>query len=197
MKDFNHLKSLWSEQKSDDLPDVNKILEKAKKTQRFINNKIRNQVIILTLVVIFMLVLMKFIPFKEATTFIAIGMMSFAIVLFSTLRMLQFYKLQKIDLTKNPRLVLIDLENYYQFQQKVNTNYTVYYFILMNIAFALYFIEVLKPISLLYKVIIVVIYLSWMLIAFLYLGKKHKRKEQAKTQTIIDVIRDLEKNYED
>ena len=67
----------------------------------------------------------------------------------------------------------------------------------MNIAFALYFIEVLKPIILLYKVIIVVIYLSWMLLAFLYLGKKHKRKEQAKTQTIIDVIRDLEKNYDE
>lgn len=196
MKDFNDLQNLWNEQKPVDLPAVNSIIETAKKTQQSINSKIRNQVILLLLVVIFMLLLLQLIPFKEATTFIAIGMMSLAIMLFSVLRIIQIVKLKKIDLTENPRFLLVDLEKYYKFQQKVNTTYTTYYFAMMNLAFGLYFIEVLKPITLLYKIVIITIYLLWILFAYFYLGKKHKLKEHSKTQYIIDAIKGLEKDYD-
>jgi hypothetical protein len=35
-----------------------------------------------------------------------------------------------------------------------------------------------------------------MFFAYLYLGKKHKTKEQAKTQSIIDAIKAIEQQYE-
>lgn len=196
MKDFNEIQNLWNEQKSVQLPDVNRILADAKKVQRDLNSKIAIQISVLVAVVIFILILMQMIPFKAATTFIGIGLMALTILLFSGIRLYQVFQMKKIDLTKNPKLLLIDLEQYYQFQNTINTKYTLVYFILMNIAFALYFIEVLQPVPLLYQVIIIAVYLAWMFFAFLYLGKKHKQKEQAKTQSIIDAIKNIEKQYD-
>ena len=195
MKDFNEIQNLWNEQKTVQLPDVNSILADAKKVQRDLNTKIRIQVIILVAVVIFIIVLTKVIPFQQLTTFIGIGLMASAILLFSGLRLYQVIQMTKIDLTQNPSHLLIDLERYYRFQNLVNTRYTFLYFILMNIAFALYFIEVLQPLTLLYQMIVLTVYLTWMLFALLFLGKKHKRKEEAKTQRIIDAIEEIEKHY--
>ncbi|WP_432670782.1 hypothetical protein [Flavobacterium sp. SM2513] len=196
MKDFNDLQNLWKEQATAQLPDVNSILADAKKVQQALTTRIIVQVSILVAVVLFILVLMTVIPFQQATTFIGIGLMASTILLFSTVRLYQFIQMKRIDLTQNPRQLLQDLEAYYRFQNTVNTHYTLYYFTLMNIAFALYFIEVLQPVPLLYQLIIVAIYLVWMLFAFLYLGKKHKQKEQAKTQSIIDAIKAIEQHYE-
>lgn len=196
MKDFNDIQNLWNEQKPVQLPDVNAILAEAKKVQRSLNTKITVQIITLVAVVVFILILMNVIPFKNATTFIGIGLMATTILLFSGIRLYQVIQMKKIDLTQNPRQLLVDLERYYQFQNTVNTKYTLAYFILMNIAFAFYFIEVLKPVALLYIIIIISIYLAWMFFAFLYLGKKHKLKEQAKTQSIIDAIKAIETHYD-
>lgn len=196
MKDFNDLQNLWNQQISAPLPDVNAILADAKKVQKALNKKITTQIIILVGVVVFILILMNVIPFKEATTFVGIGLMATTILLFSAIRFYQVIQLKKIDLTQNPRKLLRNLEQYYKFQNTVNTKYTLAYFILMNIAFALYFIEVLQPVAVLYKIIILAVYLAWMLFAFLYLGKKHKHKEQAKTQSIIDSIKAIEEHFE-
>lgn len=196
MKDFNEIQNLWKEQKSVPLPDVNSILADAKKVQRDLNSKITIQIIVLVGVVIFILILMQLIAFKAVTTFIGIGLMAITILLFSTVRLFQVIQMKKIDLTKNPKLLLIDLEQYYQFQNTINTKYTLLYFILMNIAFTLYFIEVLQPVPALFQFIIIVVYLSWMFFAFLYLGRKHKLKEQHKTQIIIDKIKDVEAHYD-
>lgn len=196
MKDFNDLQNLWYQQISAPLPDVNAILADAKKVQKALNKKITTQIIILVAVVVFILILMNVIPFKEATTFVGIGLMATTILLFSAIRFYQVIQLKKIDLTQNPKKLLGNLEQYYKFQNTVNTKYTLAYFILMNIAFALYFIEVLQPVAVLYKIIILAVYLAWMLFAFLYLGKKHKHKEQAKTQSIIDSIKAIEEHFE-
>ena len=196
MKDFNDIQNLWKEQTPAQLPDVNSILADAKKVQRDLNTKIITQVIILVAVVIFIIVLINIIPFQQVTTFVGIGLMAGTILLFSAVRLYQVVEMKKMDLTQNPRHLLVNLHRYYRFQNTVNTRYTLLYFILMNVAFALYFIEVLQPVPLLYQIIIVLIYLAWMLFAFLYLGKKHKLKEQAKTQSIIDAIRTIEEHYE-
>jgi Flp pilus assembly protein TadB len=195
MKDFNDIQNLWQDQKASQLPDVNNILADAKKVQRALNRKISVQIIILIAVVVFILILMNVIPFKQATTFIGIGIMAVTIVAFSAIRLYQVIQLKKMDLSQNPQQLLLDLEIYYQFQKTVNTRYTQIYFLVMNSAFALYFIEVLQPVPLLYQVIIVVVYLAWMLFASLYLGKKHKRKEQAEIQSIIDAIKSVAYHY--
>ncbi len=196
MKDFNDLKNLWKEQKPAALPNVKNILAEAKKVQRQLNNKITAQIVILVAVVIFIMVLVNIIPFKEVTTFVGIGLMAVSILAFSAARLYQVLQLKKMDLTQHPRQLLLDLETYFQFQKKVNTDYTFAYFVVMNIAFGLYFIEVLRPLSMIYKSFIIIVYLAWMFFAVFYLRKKHHLKEQAKIQSIIDAVTRLEKNYE-
>ena len=196
MRDFNDLQNLWKEQKPAALPDVKAILADAKKMQRQLNNKITAQIVILVAVVIFIMVLVNIIPFKEVTTFVGIGLMAVSILTFSAIRLYQVVQLKKLDLTQHPRQLLLDLETYFQFQKKVNTNYTFAYFVVMNLAFALYFIEVLRPLSSIYKGFIITIYLIWMFFALLYLSKKHHRKEQAKIQSIIDAVKEAEAHYD-
>ncbi|CAM4066202.1 hypothetical protein FLAN108750_08600 [Flavobacterium antarcticum] len=196
MKDFSDLQNLWSDQKSVQLPDVNSVLADAKKVQRDLNSKIIIQISILIAVVIFIVALMQVIPFKEATTFLGIGLMASTILVFSAIRLYQVIQMKNINLTSNPRILLLDLEKYYKFQNLVNTRYTLIYFVLMNLAFVLYFSEVLQPVPFLYQVIIIVVYLAWMFFAYFYLGKKHKQKEQLKTQIIIDIIKDIEQHYD-
>ncbi|WP_396178466.1 hypothetical protein [Flavobacterium sp.] len=195
MKDFNDLQNLWKEQKPTQLPDVNAVLADAKKTQRALNTKISTQIIILLAVVVFILILANILPFQQTTTFIGIGLMTVSIIGFSAARLYQVMQLKKLDLTQNPHQLLLKLETYYQFQKVVTTQFTQIYFLLMNIAFALYFIEVLYPLPLLYLVITIAGYLTWMLFAFFYLGKKHKLKEEAKIQKIIEAIKYTEQNY--
>lgn len=196
MKDFNALQNLWDEQKMAALPDSASILFNAKKTQHALNNKIKKQVAVLLFVVVVMLILVNVIPFKKATTFIGMGIMIVSVLLFSAMRLVQIIRLHKIDLTQNPRQLLIKLEAYHVFQNTINTQYTFIYYILMNLAFALYFIEVLNPIQPFFRGVIIIVYLVWMLFAYLYLGKKHKKKEHAKTQSIIDAIKAIEQQYE-
>jgi len=197
MKEFDNLQELWKQQKQNPLPDVSVIIAKAKKEKQSMTNKIVIQVATLLLAVVAIIMVVAAIDFKMATTYIGVGLMFLTILVFSGIRLYQVYKLKNIDLTQNPKKVLAELETFYAFQQFVNTKCTLAYFILLNIAFGFYFIEVMQPMSAMLKTIVLVVYIAWMFIAYFFLGKKQKEKEYAKTKAIIDSIRKIEKEYEE
>ncbi|CAM3581377.1 hypothetical protein [Flavobacterium saliperosum] len=196
MKEFDTLQELWKQQKQNPLPDVTIIITKAKKEKQSMANKIIIQVATLLLAVVAIIMVVAAIDFKMATTYIGVGLMFLTIIAFSAIRLYQMYRLRNIDLTQNPKEVLSELETFYAFQQFVNTKCTLAYFILLNIAFGFYFIEVMQPMSTMTKAIVLAVYIAWMLIAYFYLGKKQKEKEHARTKTIIDSIKKIEKEYE-
>lgn len=196
MKEFDNLQELWKQQKQNPLPDVSVIIAKAKKEKQSMANKIVIQAATLLLAVVAIIMVVAAIDFKMATTYIGVSLMFLTIIVFSAIRLYQVYKLKNIDLTQNPKKVLAELETFYAFQQFVNTKCTLAYFILLNIAFGFYFIEVMQPMSAMVKAIVLVVYIAWMLIAYFYLGKKQKEKEYAKTKAIIDSIKKIEKEYE-
>jgi uncharacterized membrane protein YecN with MAPEG domain len=195
MKEFDNLKEIWNQQKESIVPDVSQIISKAKKEKRSMGNKILIQVAILLLSVIAIAWVGAVIDFKMATTYIGIMMMFAIILIFSSIRLYQVYKLKNIDLTQSPTKTLLELEKFYAFQQFVNTKCTLAYFILLNLAFVFYFIEVMQPLSMMIKIIVLIVYTAWMLIAYFILGKKQKQKEYDKTQSIIDSIKKIETEY--
>ena len=197
MKEFDNLKELWKQQKQNPLPDVSVIIAKAKKEKQSMANKIVIQVATLLLAIVAIIMVVATVDFKMATTYIGVSLMFLTIIIFSAIRLYQVHKLKNIDLTQNPKEVLTKLEAFYAFQQFVNTKCTLTYFILLNIAFAFYFIEVMQPMSVILKTIVLVVYIAWMFIAYFFLGKKQKEKEYAKTKSIIDNIRKIEKEYEE
>lgn len=195
MKDFNVLKEIWDREEKIVVPDVSRILSKAKKEKQSIGNKMVLQVAGLLSVIPVGALLLTYINFKMVTTFIGIGLIALAVMSISLLRLYQVYILKRIDLTSPPQQVLKELEQCYAFQQMVNTKYTLAYFIVMNVAFGFYFIEVMQPMSTTYKTIGLALYITWMLIAYFVLGKRQNKKEYAKMQRIINAVKEVEKGF--
>ncbi|WP_300489791.1 hypothetical protein [Flavobacterium sp.] len=196
MKAFDNLKEIWQQQSTGALPDVTVIINKAKKEQQSMTRKIGIQVGILMLTIVFLSVIFNNIAFKKVTTFIGIGLMFFAMFGYSALRLYQINTLRKVDLTASPKVALTGMQHFYRFQQKVNTTYTQLYYIVLNTAFVFYFIEVMQPLSTTVKIVTLVSYVTWMLIAYFIIGKKYIRKEHAKTESIITALQEIEANYE-
>lgn len=196
MKEFDNLKELWQQQKESTLPDVTVIIDKAKKAKKQMANKIIIQVMVLLLTTVAIGGIVCGIDFKMATTFTGVALMLFTILAYSALRLYQLNMLKKIDLTLSPKVVLSEMEHFYSFQQKVSTKYTLLYFVLLSIASGLYFIEVMQPMSVMFKTVGLTVFIAWMLIAYFIIGKKQMRKEYDKTESIINALKEIEKNYE-
>jgi len=195
MKEFDNLKEIWNQQKESAVPDVSQIISKAKKEKQSMGNKIILQVAILLVTIVALIWVTSSIDFKMITTFIGIGLMLFTIFAFSLIRLYQLFKLKSIDLTQSPKKVLLQLEQFYAFLKLVSTKGMLAYFILLNLAFVFYFIEVMAPMSTLMKVIVLTIYTAWMLIAYFILGKKQRQKEYDKIEAIINSIKKVENAY--
>lgn len=196
MKDFNDIQNLWKQQETKPLPDVTQIIANAKKDKQHFTNKIILQTIILALTLPCLLWIGSIIDFKKTSSYIGLTLMFCCVFVFSAIRLYQIIRLKKMDVTEEPQVNLQKLEEYYSFQKVVSTKITAAYFIVMNIAFGLYFIEVMAPMSTLLKTIVLIVYVAWMLFAFFYLGKKQKAKEYARIQRLIDTIKEMENNYE-
>jgi len=196
MKDFNDIQNLWKQQETKPLPDVTQIIANAKKDKQLFTNKIILQTIILALTLPCLLWIGSIIDFKKTSSYIGLTLMFCCVFVFSAIRLYQIIRLKKMDVTEEPQVNLQKLEQYYSFQKLVSTKITAAYFIVMNIAFGLYFIEVMAPMSTLLKTIVLIVYVAWMLFAFFYLGKKQKAKEYARIQRLIDTIKEMESNYE-
>ncbi|MBP8066039.1 MAG: hypothetical protein KAY31_01040 [Flavobacterium sp.] len=196
MKDFNDIQNLWKQQETKPLPDVTQIIANAKKDKQLFTNKIILQTIILALTLPCLLWIGSIIDFKKTSSYIGLTLMFCCVFVFSAIRLYQIIRLKKMDVTEEPQVNLQKLEEYYSFQKVVSTKITAAYFIVMNIAFGLYFIEVMAPMSTLLKTIVLIVYVAWMLFAFFYLGKKQKAKEYARIQRLIDTIKEMESNYE-
>lgn len=196
MKDFNDIQNLWKQQETKPLPDVTQIIASAKKDKQHFTNKIIIQTSILALTLPFLVWIGSIFDFKKTTSYIGLTLMFCCVFIFSAIRLYQIIRLKKMDVTEEPQVNLHKLEQYYSFQKVVSTKITAAYFIVMNIAFGLYFIEVMTPMSALLKTIVLIVYIVWMLFAFFYLGKKQKAKEYARIQRLIDTIKEMESNYE-
>lgn len=190
--EFEVFQNLWKQQATNAIPDANRIVDKAKTTRSKMTRQILLQVLSLVASSAVIVWVYLAIDFKVITTFIGISCLVATILIYCGIRLYQGYQLQKIDFLATPNEVLPALENYYKFQQTVMTKYTVLYFILINVGMLLYFIEVIAPMVLWGKILVFVVYFSWMFYAYFVLGKKQKQKENAKIADMIQAIKEIE-----
>jgi hypothetical protein len=135
------------------------------------------------------------IDFEMATTYIGAGLMMLIVCGYSVVRIHQVVRINQINLTDDPANVLAQTEQFFKFQQLVNTRMTIAYFILLNLGFGLYFIEVMQPMKTLWIVIFLVVYIAWMLVAYFVIGKRTAKKEHERTESILNSLRKIEKAY--
>lgn len=197
MKEFDNLQEIWKQQKQSTLPDVSVIIEKAKKEKQIFTNKMLFQILTLMASMVGVAVVVALVDFQMTTTYIGVGLMFLCVFGFTAIRLHQMMTLKKIDFTQSPSKTLAELEKFYVFQQFVSTKITLAYFVTLNIAFGFYFIEVMQPMPVLMKTIVLTVYVAWMVFAYFYLGKRQKAKEFERTQRMIDAIKEMEQNYQE
>lgn len=193
MNSFDDIKSLWQQQGQAPRPDAASMLQKARKDKQKIVRKSIIQGVCLLLTMVYICWFGTFSHFKKPTTYIGIGLMLLCLLVYGVLRILQALRLRRIRLEDEPAVVLEKLRKDYQFRQLFNTRGIMIYAVTLNIAFALYFIEVLAPLSITMKIVFIGLYLAWTYIALFILRKRTIRKERATLDSIMQQIQQLEK----
>lgn len=194
MDNFDKIAAVWKTASTPPLPKAGDIISKANKEKKELSKRIWLQGITLLIATAVVLYIATSIHFKFISTYIGLALMVICVSVFSFIRLQQARFLKKVDFTKPLEIILIQFEEFYKKQQWINTKGVALYTIVLNIAFALYFYELLLPESFLFNAIVLALYISWMLFATLWLGKRAVKKEFEKTNAIIDKVNQL-KNH--
>ncbi len=109
--EFEVFQNLWKQQATKAIPDVNRIVDKAKATRSKITKQILLQVLSLVASSAVIVWVYLAIDFKVITTFIGISCLVATILIYSGIRLYQGYQLQKIDFLDTPNEVLQALQN--------------------------------------------------------------------------------------
>jgi len=103
-----------------------------------------------------------------------------------------YKKIKSIDHTVEPTAHLHQWEAYYDLRRKQNRWNMPVYYVLLNIAMAIYLIEIFTGRPVVNVLIFIAVYVSWMLFAYFYLGKKNLKKEDTRLQKIINNLKGIE-----
>lgn len=193
MSTFSELEILWKKPQQMVLPDASDIIKKAAAEKNHLSNKILFQAISLAISLVSMSIVLYMIRFQYASSYIGIALMFLCIIVFGSIRFRQSQFLKKLDFLQPPSALLTKFETFYQHQKWVNTKGVLIYTITLNIAFAFYFYEtlLLAPLTNTWRIFIIAVYIAWMLIATLWIGKRTVKKEHEKTKSIIEKLRVL------
>lgn len=103
-----------------------------------------------------------------------------------------YKKIKGIDDTVEPTAHLHQWEAYYDLRKKQNRWNMPVYYILLNIAMAIYTVEIFTGRPVVNVLLFIAVYVAWMLFAYFYLGRKNIRREDNRLQTIINDLKSIE-----
>ena len=198
MNNFDDIEALWKAPQSLSIPDAQDIIQKASKEKNQVARKILTQSLCMLLAIAAMGFVLYKVHFQYFSSYFGIGLMFICVVVFSIIRFRQSQFLRKADFSQSPDTLLQQFEEFHEKQKWINTKGVLWYTVILNIAFAFYFYEtiILAPFTNFWKLFILVVYIAWMLIATLWLGKRSVKKEHEKTKGIIEKIRQLKEGLE-
>ncbi len=130
------------------------------------------------------------IPFQALTTYAAIVLIILCCIGQAGIHLYLYQRLRSIDIAAPVTEHLQQWETYYSFRKRlIRINLPVYY-VLLNGAFGLYFIEMLGLLPTMTRVLVLVLYMAWMLFAWFVLGKRSLRREDARLTGIMNRLRE-------
>ena len=196
MQDFDSLKNLWQHPAANEqkLPAEIDINNKSKTTKMKLQKSQQHGAIMLVLTAIFIACLAIFgnLNFIHWYTY---GGMALIIVVCLTQAAFMYatsQKIKTIDDTATPSTHLQQWEAYYDLRKKQNTWNMPVYYIALNIAMAVYMVEIFTGRPLVNVMIFIAVYAAWMLFAYFYLGKKNIKREDRRLQKIIHDLKTIE-----
>ena len=98
-------------------------------------------------------------------------------------------KIKRIDDTVEPVAHLQQWEAYYDLRKKQNRWNMPVYYLLLNIAMAIYMVEIFTDRPVVNVLLFIGVYVACMLFAYFYLSRKNIKKEDKRLQTIINELK--------
>ena len=197
MEEFKELENLWKQSETK-IPPQKTNISKIKNNRMKLKNTYTKGAILLILTGIFILGLMIFLDSNIKTILVVSSMIIISITCFLQAALMLFTanEIAKIDETQTPTFHLKQWQNFRAFQKKQrHWNMPVYY-TLLSIALGVYMYELLKNADLWKMILTFAITYSWMLFAYIYLGKKEIKKQDAKLDGIISELKSLENQFQ-
>jgi len=139
---------------------------------------------------------MFFLVFNSWLTYVGIMIMLVSMLLYLTLIVRHYRILHKRDVTINPTDYLVSLHEYQKGRAKLAGWFYYIFVIMISIGLPLYFMEILKSLSVYYQVVIYTITIIWYLFCTFYLKARIFKSEQEKLDLMIDRLERLKMQFE-
>ncbi len=196
MQDFDSLKNMWQQPvKSGDVSqDIINSITNTKTTKMKLQKPQLHGAIALTLTAIFIACLAIFggLNFKHWYTYGGMVLICIVCLVQASFMYATYKKIKSIDDTVEPAAHLHQWEAYYDLRKKQNRWNMPVYYVLLNVAMAIYMIEIFTGKPVLNGVVFIAIYAAWMMFAYFYLGRRNLRREDNRLQTIINDLKGIE-----
>ncbi|MEJ8801673.1 hypothetical protein [Pontibacter sp. H249] len=198
MQEFDELKHLWQQetpkQFANYTPDTNKAATQTK--QKLQNEQLKGSVcLVLTAVFIAALAIWGNFNFEHWYTYGAMALVSALCLAQAAIMFYTYQQVKQIDETAVPKQHLSQWEVYYAFRKKLLRWNKPLYFILLNLALGLYFIEVMAGASAQFLLGFGIIYFGWMIFAYFFMGRRLLKKERKRIESMIQELKQLERQF--
>jgi len=196
MKDFDHLMSVWQAQPKQDQLSVDEVLRQVKKGIRSITSQLYWGIVAMGAVLALTFLILFFFVFQSWLTYVGITIMLVTMLLYSIMIIRNYRILNKRDSTLNPTEYLQDLKEYQKNRAKVAGWFYYLYVLLISLGLSLYFVEVLRNSTILYKVLIYGLTFVWIMFLTFYYKKRIFKNEEEKLNLIIEKLERLQGQFE-
>ena len=168
MQDFDSLKNMWQQPvKSGDVSqDIINSITNTKTTKMKLQKPQLHGAIALTLTAIFIACLAIFggLNFKHWYTYGGMVLICIVCLVQASFMYATYKKIKSIDDTVEPAAHLHQWEAYYDLRKKQNRWNMPVYYVLLNVAMAIYMIEIFTGKPVLNGVVFIAIYAAWMML---------------------------------
>jgi len=196
MEEFSDLENLWKHSETQ-VPTNKTDFLKIKNNRNKMKNTYIKGAIMLFITGTIILVTMTYLDAPLKTTAVISAMIALSAICFLQAILMLFTagKISAIDETQTPATHLKQWQNFRVFQLKQRRWNMPVYFLLLAVSLGVYFLEILKNVDLWKMILAFVVTYSWMLFAYLYLGRKSLKKEDARINCIISELKSLENQF--
>ena len=199
MQDFDALKKIWQEEpgKARQISTPAELSSTSQRNRKWLKNIQLIGAIgqIFTGAFITWMIFYGNFGFKFWHTYLSMGLVVLLSLMQAAFMFYSYGKINAIDDSISPAEHLRQWEDYYAIRKKQLTFQGPVFTILLSIVLGIYYIEILSGRPFLSSLIIVIATIAWILFAYFYLGRKSIKKETGRLQSIIDELKQVEKQF--
>lgn len=195
MKDFEHLMSVWQDQPKKEKLSVDEVLKQVKKGIRAITGQLYWGIVVMVAMLGLTFIITFFFAF-EWLTYLGLFIMLLTMLIYAVLIIRNYRILKKHDATQNPTDYIQDLKEYQKNRTKIAGWFYYLFVMLISVGLSLYFIEVLRNVSVYGKVAIYSLTVIWFLFLTLYYKKRIFKNEEEKLNLMIERLERLQGQFE-